>query len=124
MGDERLRALRGMRRAYERGATPDDLVMLIDAALAAAEAAPLDVEPIARHFEDRLIPGVTYTREFIVGAIREYGRAALRSPDTETAGEADPEYHEHVAGDKHSHAFNGPHSHGGVSALSFPEPKP
>jgi len=33
---------------------------------------------------------------------------------------ADPEYHEHVAGDKHSHAFNGPHSHGGVSALLYP----
>lgn len=26
-------------------------------------------------------------------------------------------YHEHVAGDRHSHSFNGPHSHGGVSAL-------
>lgn len=30
---------------------------------------------------------------------------------------AHPEYHEHVAGDKHAHAYNGPHSHGGVSAL-------
>ena len=32
----------------------------------------------------------------------------------------DPEYHEHVAGDKHSHPYNGPHSHGGVSALYPP----
>ena len=29
----------------------------------------------------------------------------------------DPEYHEHVAGDRHAHPFNGPHSHGGVSSL-------
>lgn len=34
----------------------------------------------------------------------------------------DPEYHEHVAGDKHAHAYNGPHSHGGVSALTSREP--
>ena len=32
----------------------------------------------------------------------------------------DPEYHEHVAGDRHAHAYTGPHSHGGVSALSAP----
>jgi hypothetical protein len=36
----------------------------------------LDVEAIAVYFENRLIPGVTYSREHIVGAIREY---ALRS---------------------------------------------
>lgn len=33
------------------------------------------LEDVARHFEKRLIPGVMYTREHIVGAIREYGRA-------------------------------------------------
>jgi DNA modification methylase len=27
------------------------------------------------------------------------------------------EYHEHVAGDRHEHEFDGPHSHGGVTAL-------
>jgi hypothetical protein len=31
--------------------------------------------------------------------------------------EATSEYHEHVAGDRHEHPYNGPHSHGGVSAL-------
>jgi hypothetical protein len=31
---------------------------------------------------------------------------------------AQQEYHEHVAGDKHSHSFTGPHSHGGVSTLA------
>lgn len=35
----------------------------------------------------------------------------------------DPEYHEHVAGDKHSHPYNGPHSHGGVSALYDTRPE-
>ena len=47
----------------------------------------------------------------IVAAVNDL-RARLEGADTE--------YHEHVAGDKHSHAFNGPHSHGGVSALRFP----
>lgn len=44
---------------------------------------------------------------------------SLSRPPFENAGSTprDPEYHEHVAGDKHSHAYNGPHSHGGVEAL-------
>jgi hypothetical protein len=34
----------------------------------------IDVEALAKWLEDRLIPGVTYTREYIVGAVREYAR--------------------------------------------------
>lgn len=39
------------------------------------------------------------------------------------AAEPDPEFHVHVAGDRHSHGFDGPHSHGGVSALDPLDPE-
>ncbi len=61
----------------------------IDAALAAAEAAPLDVAEVERTLDVILPPWMAGQALGVMAQafVNEYG-AALRSPDTETAGEA------------------------------------
>ena len=105
--------------AFEVAVFPDPLRAAIPAQPAAPETLTWQVVEAAMHDvgeENGCDPACPQLYPSDAPALRRAILARLMKP----APRREPEYHEHVAGDKHSHAFTGPHSHGGVSALAQP----